>query len=156
MKKPCGYILILLTALILACDSDLPAPGTQNHNQKIKYTETILGGCFLKNLSSREKYGSEPDTVYYSLKGKELLLHVGLNYNCCGQLSSQIDLNKQIINISITDICQEYCQCYCICHFTFDYKFSIEEENELRYNIWLKGYNESDYTLFRSGSIYLQ
>lgn len=147
MKKFIFIITAIISLVIFSCDT-----AEDNGTAKITLTGTQLGGCFGGGLGKVKASG---DTVFFTkLAENELLMSVGLHYNCCGKLVEQFDSFSNEIIVMIKDTCTNSCVCRCMCYYQMDYKIKTETADEIKYNVSLKGYQDSTFTSILSG-IYL-
>lgn len=72
-----------------------------------------------------------------------------MNYNCCGLLNDSLVIDDENVMIYICDTCIDNCLCYCMCDFEFEYSFINFLEKNIHFYIYLKGYEEYEYSLWK-------
>jgi len=146
MKKLFPLLIIICLAWF-ACDEDKEEKVLDNLN----YEKTTLDGCFSK-ASNTKVDDFMHDTVYTEISADTLKLVVVMNYNCCGTLVDQYEiLDNNLVEIKIEDTCTGgYCLCNCICTFIFNYYFTGFENMTIDFDVYLKGYSNNDYSLWKS------
>lgn len=140
-------LLISICLVWFACDDKKEEKVLDN----LSYEKTTLDGCFSK-ASSTKIDDFMQDTIYTEIEGDTLKLVVVMNYNCCGILTDQCEiLDNNLVEIKITDTCTGgYCLCNCICTFIFNYYFTGFENKTIDFDVYLNGYNDDDYSLWKS------
>ena len=142
-------LLTVLTLLIVSCSKNDDAKEQEKPNQ-IALTKTEYKACFSDNpIDSNKNLLTETgDSLYYTIANDTLLLHLIVNYNCCGLLNDSIVYDEEDVNIYIRDRCIENCLCYCMCDFEYEYSFVNFLGNNPHFYVYLEGYEEGAYTLW--------
>lgn len=141
MKAQIFIALIMVLATVLGCaKKEDESPEDSNTAPELELVKTVYKGCF---INKAVQDGS--DTLYYSFNGDSLILNVSLNYNCCGLLTDSVSLATNKVSIYIADS-NDY-ECDCMCPFEFEYYF--RNFNDISFYVYLKGLNESEYTLWK-------
>ena len=123
MKKI--LIPIVLFLILLSCE--------KNELGKLKYSKTMVGGCFLdKGSSIKNSQYSQPDTVTYSFTNDSLNLFVGFNATCCSEYSSLSSIAGDSLLIKI--ITTQIGLCNCLCYYTYNFKYS-GNANSFKYHV---------------------
>lgn len=141
--------LTILTMLIVSCSKNDDSK-EQNNTNPIELSKTEYKGCFIDNpkVSNKNSRHETGDSLYYTLENDTLLLHLIVNYNCCGLLNDSLVFDEEDVRIYIRDTCTENCLCYCMCDFAYEYSFINFLGNNHHFYVYLKGYEEDDYTLW--------
>jgi hypothetical protein len=122
MKKL--LLSIFLIVALISCNKGLG---------DLKYSETIPGGCATdKGTSSKNSLVSQTDKASYTIVDGNLNLFVGFNATCCGQYSTEYDINGDTITVKI--LTTQIGQCNCICYYTYNFKF-IGSGNNYKYEV---------------------
>lgn len=142
-------LMTLISLLIVSCSKNDDA---DNHNipNTITLSKTAYKGCFTDNPagSGKNSLSQSGDSLYYTIANDTLLLHLIVNYNCCGSLHDSIVYEAENVNIYIRDTCTENCLCYCMCDFEFEYTFVNFAGNNPHFYVYLQGYEQDTYTLW--------
>ncbi len=137
-------ILAILTIIIVSCSKN-------NDSVPFALSKTEYKGCFIENptdSTKNELYGMR-DSLYCTVENDSLLLHVIMHYNCCGALNDSVVINDRNVSIYIRDTCSSSCQCFCICEYEFEYSFVNFSGDNVNFYVYLKGYEENEYALWR-------
>ena len=142
-------LLTVLTLLIVSCSKNDDAKEQEKPNQ-IALTKTEYKACFSDNPidSNKNSLTETGDSLYYTIANDTLLLHLIVNYNCCGLLNDSIVYDEENVNIYILDTCTENCLCYCMCDFEYEYSFVNFSGNNPHFYVYLKGFEEDAYSLW--------
>lgn len=145
-------LLLLLPALIiiiLSCSKSNDS-NTNNNTYPVELSKTAYSGCFINHGlgSDKNTVKNTGDSLYYTIENDTLLLHVLMRYNCCGSLKDSVVVDDDIVNIYVSDTCTDGCICYCECDFGFDYSFTNFLGNNIHFYVYLKGYEENEYSLW--------
>lgn len=146
MKKLLPF-LIGICLVWFACDENKE----DEISGPLTYEKTTLDGCFSKTSKTKVDEFMY-DTIYTEILADTIKLVVVMNYNCCGTLSNQYEIvDDNLVEIKITDTCTgDYCLCNCVCTFIFNYYFTGFENRSVDFDVYLKGYEANDYSLWKS------
>ena len=143
-------VVSMVLLILLACDKGDPNAQTDLSILKVDYS-----GCFsTQNTSLKSLPIINTDSLYFELNQSVLSLKIDMVYNCCGFLKDSATIRNDIINIYIYDRCQLNCLCKCLCLFKFNYFIIGFSGKNTSFNIYLKGYNEKDYSLWKESKYY--
>lgn len=142
-------LLTILTVIIVSCSKNKDS-NEQKETNPFELSKTEYKGCFIDNPMDTIKnlLYETGDSLYYTVENDTLLLHVIINYNCCGLLNDSLVIDDENVSIFIHDTCTYGCECYCMCDFEFEYSFINILENKNHFYVYLKGYEEEDYFLW--------
>lgn len=125
--------------------------------KEFAFLRTDLGGCHDQDsdaLKSAETEGN--DTIIFTLKNDTLDVFVGLNYICCSPFTSDIEISRDTVFMTLTDTCNfsdESCYCRCMCYYTWNFEFTGFGEKEYYYKIVLLNPQVENPIIFSEGSI---
>ena len=142
-------LLTLLTIIIASCSKNKDS-NEQNDTNLFDLSKTEYKGCFIDNPidTNKNSFYKSGDPLYYTIENDTLLLHVNMNYNCCGLLNDSLVFDNENVNIYIRDTCTNNCLCYCMCDFEFEYSFINFLGNNIHFYVYLRGYEEDEYSLW--------
>jgi hypothetical protein len=142
-------LLIILTVIIVSCSKNKDSNDQKNTNP-FELSKTEYKGCFTNNPvdSNKNSLYETGDSLFYTVENDTLLLHVIMNYNCCGLLNDSLVFEDENLSIYISDTCMNDCLCYCMCDFEFEYDFINFLGNNIHFYVYLKGYEENEYSLW--------
>ncbi len=144
MKTKIAITILTILAIIIASCSK------SSDSKPFALSKTEYKGCFIDNPIDSNKnalYGIH-DTLYYTVRNDSLLLNVIMHYNCCGLLNDSVVINDENVSIYIRDTCTTSCECFCICEYEFEYSFINFTGNNVNFYVYLKGYEEDEYSLW--------
>ena len=140
----------MVLLILLACDN-----GDPNTQTCISITKVDYSGCFSAQTTSLKSVPLQiTDSLYFELKQSVLSLKIDMVYNCCGSLRDSAELRNDLVNIYIYDSCQQNCLCKCLCLFKFNYSIIGFSGKTTYFNIYLKGYNEKEYSLWKESKYF--
>ena len=121
----------------------------------LKYIDLTPGGCNLKIPDGLKNLEEEkPDTAISGILQDSLNIFVGLNYICCAPFTTEAEILKDSLIITIIDTCStDLCYCRCTCYYTWDFKFSDFEGNNYYLLIRLKDPREAEPIIIEKGRI---
>lgn len=142
-------LLMILTIIIVSCLKNKDS-NKHNNTNLFELSKTEYKGCFIENPldSNKNAIYETGDSLYYTIENDTLLLHVIMIYNCCGSLKDSLVIDDENVNIYICDTCMNHCICYCKCVFEFEYSFTNFLGNNIHFYVYLKGYEEDEYSLW--------
>lgn len=140
---------IIFTACSKNNESNEPVNKTDNNQFKLSKVE--YAGCFDNNPESSENslLNGLEDTLYCTKVNDTLLLYARIEYNCCGMPDTDsLSIDDENVDIYISDVCEEGCVCYCLCDYEFNYSFVNLPEESIHFNVYFKGYQANEYSLW--------
>lgn len=142
-------LLTILTIIIVSCSKNKDSNENNNTNP-FELSKTEYKGCFIDNPvdSNKNALYETGDSLYYTIENDTLLLHVIMIYNCCGSLNDSLVIDDENVSIYICDTCMNSCICNCMCVFEFEYSFINFLGNNIHFYVYLKGYEEDEYSLW--------
>lgn len=140
---------MLLTVIIVSCSKNKDSNDQESTNS-LELSKTEYKGCFISNPidSIKDPLYEKGDSLFYTVENDTLLLHMIMNYNCCGLLKDSLVYDEESVNVYIHDTCMQDCICYCMCDFEFEYSFLNFSGNNIHFYIYLKGHEEDEYSLW--------
>ena len=145
-------LLSVLAIIIVSCSTnDEKGFYEQNDTNQFELSKTEYKGCFVDNPfdSNKNLLSMTSDSLFYTIANDTLLLHMIMNYNCCGLLNDSLSIDAENVRIYIRDTCIANCLCYCMCDFEFEYSFINFLEKNIHFYVYLKGYEEYEYSLWK-------
>jgi len=142
-------LMTLITLLIVSCSKN-DDTDKQLITKTLTLSETTYKGCFTDNPmdSGKNSLSQSGDSLYYTIANDTLLLHLIVNYNCCGSLNDSVAIEDENVRIYIRDTCTENCICYCMCDFEFEYAFINFAGSNHHFYVYLQGYEQDTFTLW--------
>jgi hypothetical protein len=116
MNKIIFVVLVLTTSIVFS--------------QEIKLVNFESSKC-------TEERGIGDSILFIKQKEDSLIIKITAEFNCCGSVFADVDLNKRflkknILNLTYKDYSEEYCNC--ICYFEYEYTIEgIQKNNYLVY-----------------------
>ncbi len=136
--------------ILLACDI-----GDPNTQVGLSITKVDYSGCFSAQNSSLKSAPIQiVDSIYFELNQSVLSLKIDMVYNCCSSLKDSFEIRNDIVNIYIFDSCQQNCLCKCLCLFKFSYFIVGFSGKTTNFKIYVRGYNEKDYSLWKESKYF--
>jgi len=150
MKTKIAIILLMILSVIIVSCSKNNDSNEQNDTDPFELSKTEYKGCFIDNPEdmNRNSFNERGNSLYYTVGNDTLFLNVIMVYNCCGSLNDSLVIDDNNVSIYIRDTCTYSCQCFCMCEFEFEYSFINFQGNNIHFYVYLKGYEEDEYTLW--------
>ena len=147
-------ILVIAIFLTISCTKE---SANDNPSKNIAFLTTEPGGCNLGDFESLKSTDVEyQDTVMVSFRFDTLDIQVGINYICCANFESDVDVSNDSIIMTVTDMCPnpyQDCYCRCMCYYTWDFLFNDFEQKEYNIKVILNDPRQEEPIIFREFKI---